>query len=439
MNQAQAPSQEQVERAILVGVDTGDEVWPLEDSLAELERLAETDGVEVVAKTSQRIEERNPRTLIGKGKVEELVRLSGHYNADVVIFDEELTPSQQNNLEGELGKSVRVIDRTALILDIFALHATTREGRLQVQLAQNQYLYPRLRGMWAHLEANRMGGGVGSRFGEGESQLEVDRRLVRKRIDRIRRELKKVSQNRQTQRKGRSESGIFRVSLAGYTNAGKSSLLNALTGADVESFDKLFATLESTTRRLELPKGYILTLTDTVGFIQKLPHTLVEAFQSTLEEIVESDLILEVVDASNKRYAAQMQAVGEVLGEIGAERIPTLQVFNKVDLLDDDDLEHLRRLYPDAIYVSAETGEGLDGLLERLETFLEENNPSRRVLIPYAQGRLVELAHERASIIEERYTEDGTYLELRARPEVLAAFEPYAVEEVAARRSGRAR
>ncbi len=439
MNQTQASSPEQPERAILVGVDTGDEVWPLEDSLSELERLADTDGAEVVAKTSQRIEERNPRTLIGKGKVEELVRLCGHYNADLVIFDEELTPSQQNNLEGILGESVRVIDRTALILDIFALHATTREGRLQVQLAQNQYLYPRLRGMWSHLEANRMGGGVGSRFGEGESQLEVDRRLVRKRIDRIRAELKKVSQNRQTQRKGRNESGVFRVSLAGYTNAGKSSLLNALTGADVESYDKLFATLESTTRRLELPKGYILTLTDTVGFIQKLPHTLVEAFQSTLEEIVESDLILEVVDASNKRYAAQMQAVGEVLGEIGAERIPTLQVFNKVDLLDDADLDHLRKLYPDAVYVSAETGAGLDGLLERLEVFLEENNPACRVLIPYSEGRLVKLAHERASIIEERYTEDGTYLELRARPEVIAAFEPYTVEEVAATPSGTAR
>ena len=228
----------------------------------------------------------NPRTFVGSGKAEEVAQLCRAHAADVAIFDDELSPSQQSNLEKIVPRDVKVIDRTALILDIFALHATTKEGRLQVRLAQNQYLLPRLRGMWAHLASNRMGGGVGSRFGEGESQLEVDRRMVRKRITSIKRELKELADNRHLQRKSRYESGMFRVALAGYTNAGKSSLLNALTGADVLSYDQLFATLDSTTRKYELPEGREITLTDTVGFIQKLPTTLVEAFKSTLDEVV---------------------------------------------------------------------------------------------------------------------------------------------------------
>ena len=288
------------ERAVLVGIDYKDAPESLlESSLAELARLTDTAGAVVVATVSQRLDAPNPRTFVGSGKAEEIADLCRSFAADVVIFDEELTPSQQSNLEKAMPRDVKVIDRTALILDIFALHATTKEGRLQVRLAQNQYLLPRLRGMWAHLASNRMGGGVGSRFGEGESQLEVDRRMVRKRITSIRRELEQVSRMRQTQRSARYASGVFKVAEAGYTNAGKSSLLNRLSGSDVLSYDKLFATLDSTTRKLVLPEGREVTLTDTVGFIQKLPTTLVEAFKSTLDEIRGADLILHVVDASS--------------------------------------------------------------------------------------------------------------------------------------------
>ena len=273
------------ERAVIVGVDRPGLEWPLESSLAELDRLADTAGADVVASTTQRLDAPNPRTFVGSGKAVEIADLARSCEADLVIFDDELTPSQQANLEKIMDKSVKVIDRTALILDIFALHATSKEGRLQVRLAQNQYLYPRLRGMWAHLASNRMGGGVGSRFGEGESQLEVDRRMVRKRITSIRRELAHLSEVRSLQRENRYGSGMFKVSLAGYTNAGKSSLINRLTGADVLSYDKLFATLDSTTRKFSLPEGREVTVTDTVGFIQKLPTTLVEAFRSTLDAL----------------------------------------------------------------------------------------------------------------------------------------------------------
>ena len=258
------------ERAILVGVDlrNGGEGVSLESSLAELERLVNTAGAQVVATTWQRLDSPNPRTFIGSGKAEEVASMCRSFAADVVIFDDELTPSQQSNLEKAMPREVKVIDRTALILDIFALHATTKEGRLQVRLAQNQYLLPRLRGMWAHLASNRMGGGVGSRFGEGESQLEVDRRMVRRRITSIKRELEQVSKMRSLQRESRYASSVFKVAEAGYTNAGKSSLINRLCDAQVLSYDKLFATLDSTTRKLSLPGGREVTLTDTVGFIQ---------------------------------------------------------------------------------------------------------------------------------------------------------------------------
>lgn len=322
------------ERAVIVGVERPGQKWPVESSLDELERLTETAGADVVARTTQKLEAPNPRTFIGSGKAEEIADTVRSLSADIVIFDDELTPSQQSNLEKIVPRDVKVIDRTALILDIFALHAMTKEGRLQVRLAQNQYLYPRLRGMWAHLASNRMGGGVGSRFGEGESQLEVDRRMVRKRITSIKRELNHLASVRSVQREERYASGMYKVSLAGYTNAGKSSLLNRLTDADVLSYDKLFATLDSTTRRFVLPEGRRITITDTVGFIQKLPTTLIEAFKSTLDEITGSDLILHVVDASSFEFERQIEAVRDVLGQIKADGIPSIQVFNKVDLLD---------------------------------------------------------------------------------------------------------
>ena len=424
----EVPTTEEVpERAVLVGADRGDEDWPVEESLAELERLVNTAGAQVVATLTQRLDTPNARTFIGPGKAQELADMVARLGADLVVFDDELSPSQQSNLEHLVGKPVKVIDRTALILDIFALHATTKEGRLQVRLAQNQYLYPRLRGMWSHLASNRMGGGVGSRFGEGESQLEVDRRLVRKRISRIRRELKDVAQSRATQRKNRKDGTVFRIALAGYTNAGKSSLMNRLTGSDVLSYDKLFATLDSTTRKLELDAGPCVTLTDTVGFIQKLPTSLVESFHSTLEEIREADLILLVVDTSASQRDEQLKAVRDVLGQIDAAKIETVTVYNKIDLIDQAQLNHLHELDGDAAFVSALTGEGTSQLLERITAAVLARDPLVEVLIPFAQGRLVQLAHERTHVEQESYTEQGTHMTLRIPAAVMPSFAPYAV------------
>ena len=417
------------ERAVLVGIDRGDPTWPVSESLAELERLADTAGADVVATTSQKLDSPNPRTFVGSGKAVEVADLCRAHAADVVIFDDELTPSQQSNLEKIVPKEVKVIDRTALILDIFALHATTKEGRLQVRLAQNQYLLPRLRGMWAHLASNRMGGGVGSRFGEGESQLEVDRRMVRKRITSIRRELKQLSEVRALQRESRYKSGMFRVSLAGYTNAGKSSLLNALTEAEVLSYDKLFATLDSTTRKLVLPEGREITLTDTVGFIQKLPHTLVEAFKSTLDEITGADLILHVIDSSSPEREAQMRSVEDVLGQIGAQDVKRVEVFNKIDLLEDVERVALSKRHHDAVAVSALTGDGIDDLVKRIATVASAHDEFVAVLIPYDRGDLVSLAHERASIVREEHDEDGTRIDMLIGPAYLAQYESFRIAE----------
>lgn len=340
------PTAPEPERAILVGVEWRDNVWPLDRSLDELERLAHTAGAQCVARLSQRLVKPYPKSFIGSGKVEELCGLVHRMDADVVIFDDDLTPSQQSYLEKAVGEPVKIIDRTALILDIFGLHAQTREGRLQVQLAQLQYLLPRLRGMWSHLAKEQTRGGIGSRFGQGESQLEVDRRLIRNKIAALRRELKQVEQRRDVQSKSRIESPAFRVALAGYTNAGKSTLLNRLAGSTVLSQDKLFATLDPTTRSYRLPGGRGMTITDTVGFIQKLPHGLVDAFKSTLSEVLGADLILKVVDASDEDYERQLEAVDRVLDEIGAGERLTLTVFNKIDLLDSVDRLSFRRRIP---------------------------------------------------------------------------------------------
>lgn len=415
------------ERAVLVGVERPNQEWSLESSLAELERLAWTAGADMVAQTTQRLESPNPRTFVGSGKAEEIASLCRSYAADVVIFDDELTPSQQSNLEKVVGKDVKVIDRTALILDIFALHATSKEGRLQVRLAQNQYLYPRLRGMWAHLASNRMGGGVGSRFGEGESQLEVDRRLIRNRITAIKRELDSVSKKRDLQRKKRNESGVFKVALAGYTNAGKSSLLNAITGSEVLSYDKLFATLDSTTRQLVLPEGREVTLTDTVGFIQKLPTTLVEAFKSTLDEINGSDLILHVVDGSDPNLDKQIDTVNMVLEQIGAEEIGRVEVFNKKDLITEEQHEALLTRYPNAVFTSTVTKEGLEELIGRIALVASAQEELLDVLVPYNRGDLVSLAHQRCTILTEEYEAEGTHLTVRAGHEAAARLKPFVI------------
>lgn len=417
------------ERAILVGVDRPGQEWSLSSSMAELERLAWTAGADMVASTTQRLDSPNPRTFVGSGKAEEIASLARSYAADVVIFDDELTPSQQSNLEGIVGKDVKVIDRTALILDIFALHATSKEGRLQVRLAQNQYLYPRLRGMWAHLASNRMGGGVGSRFGEGESQLEVDRRLVRQRITSIRRELADLSKKRDLQRKNRRESGVYKIALAGYTNAGKSSLLNALTRSEVLSYDKLFATLDSTTRQLTLPEGREVTLTDTVGFIQKLPTTLVEAFKSTLDEINGADLVLHVVDASDANHEHQIDTVNMVLEQIGAEKIGRIEVFNKMDLLSEGELEALKVRHEQAVLTSTLDGSGIDELIQRIALTASAQDELLKVLIPYDRGDLVSLAHTRCAVLNEEYTDRGTYLVVRASAQAAAQLKPFVSNE----------
>lgn len=418
---------EGLERAILVGIEYKNALddASAESSLAELARLADTAGASVVATTTQRLDAPNPRTFVGSGKAEEIADMCRSLAADVVIFDEELTPSQQSNLEKVVPKDVKVIDRTALILDIFALHATTKEGRLQVRLAQNQYLYPRLRGMWAHLASNRMGGGVGSRFGEGESQLEVDRRMVRKRITSIRRELAQVSKMRSTQRAARYASGIYKVAEAGYTNAGKSSLINRLAGAEVLSYDKLFATLDSTTRKLVLPEGREVTLTDTVGFIQKLPTTLVEAFNSTLDEIRGADLILHVVDASSPERERQMAAVDETLEQIGAHEIPRILVFNKCDLVDGSERIALAARYPDAVFVSAQTGEGSEDLIHAIERAATASESMMEVVVPYSRGDVTSLAHAKCTVIAEAYEERGTVMTLRVPQNLVKTFSEF--------------
>ncbi len=415
------------ERAVLVGIDRSrSDGWTLEDDLAELGRLADTAGATVVGTITQRMDRPNPRTFIGAGKADEVDSVAQAERATVIIFDDDLTPSQQANLEGLLPQ-VRVIDRTQLILDIFALHAISHEGKLQVELARLEYLLPRLRGMWGHLEAERLGGGKGARFGAGESQLESDRRLTRKRISELKRELKSVARARDIQRTSRARSGVFRIALVGYTNAGKSTLLNALTDAGVLVQDQLFATLDATTRKLSLPDGREVTLTDTVGFINKLPHGLVEAFKSTLDEVREADLLLHVVDASHPNASAQIAAVRVVLEELGTSAKPQLVAYNKADMLTPSEREHLASL-PGAVVIAAATGEGLDALLQRVSVLAAQGGRHLRVLVPYDRGDLVRLAHDAAHILSEEHTAEGTLLALVAPAEIASHFDAFTTD-----------
>ncbi len=419
------------ERAILVGVDLGRSDWSCEESLAELARLAQTDGAEVVLTMSQRLDAPVPKTFIGKGKVEELVSYVRNMDADVVIFDEELTPSQQSNLERIVGEPVKIIDRTALILDIFGVHARTREGRLQVQLAQLQYVLPRLRGMWSHLVGEQTRGGIGSRFGQGESQLEVDRRLVRDKISNLRRELQRLEVRRGVQSKARWDSGVYRVALVGYTNAGKSTLLNRLTGSEVYAKDELFATLDPTTRSMVLDEGRKITVTDTVGFIQKLPTTLVEAFKSTLAEVRAADLVLLVVDASDPHCEQEIAAVRGILSEIGADQIRQVMVLNKCDLLDEDQMAERLSAHPDAVQVSAMEGTGVAGLLYAISSVASEGDVSMTVLVPYEKGLLLKMVHERCQVMRERYVQGGLLATVKASARMSATLAPYEVDEKA--------
>jgi len=367
------------ERAYLVAADTYGSLLPVEESIAELAELARTAGAEVVGRATQRLDHPSPATYIGKGKVDEIVEARKQLGATLVIFDDELSPSQQRNLERAIGG--KVLDRTALILDIFATHAHTREGRLQVELAQLQYLLPRLAGQWSHLE--RMEGAIGTR-GPGETQIETDRRIINGRIARIRRDLEEVRSQRALYRRRRARNGMPVVALVGYTNAGKSTLMRALSGADVLAENKLFATLDPVTRRLRLPSGEVVLLTDTVGFIQKLPTGLVAAFRATLEEVGEADLLLHVIDISHPAAFEQTQSVENTLRDIGAEHRPMLLALNKLDLLTDEeghpvaDFDDARAIIHGAgapprnvALVSATRRWGLDRLLERVEAGLE--------------------------------------------------------------------
>lgn len=415
------------ERALVVGVDTGKGDWPMADSLDELERLVATaDGV-VVGRETQKLDAPSPKTFVGSGKAEEIAAAVRRLDVDVVVFDDELSPSQQSNLERTFGEPVKVIDRTALILDIFGRHAKTREGRLQVQLAQLQYLLPRLRGMWSHLMGEQTRGGIGSRFGQGESQLEVDRRLVRDRISALKRELVKLETRRETQSKARWDSGVWRVALAGYTNAGKSTLLNALTDSGVYAKDELFATLDPTTRSIDLAEGRKITLTDTVGFIQKLPTSLIESFKSTLAEVKAADLVLEVVDASDSNWEKKRDAVNEILDQIGAKDIRRVLVFNKCDLLDADGLSSLCTYHSDAVFVSAEEETGMAALLHRIAEEASAGDTTLTALIPYEKGILMKMVHERCQVIREQYQGGGLLVTARVSARMAATLVPYQV------------
>ena len=402
------PTQAPKEKAFLVGVEFFDQpgLLSISDSLKELSLLADTAGLEVVGQAYQRLDRPNPATLIGAGKVEEIKILASESNAQLVIFDDELSPRHLRELELNLGKSLRVLDRTSLILAIFAQHAKTSEGKLQVELAQYEYLYPRLTRAWTHLArqagggAGRTGsiGGVGLR-GPGETQLEVDRRRIRTRISFLKDELEKVRGHRKQYRNMRKKTHLPIITLVGYTNAGKSTLLNHLTHSNVEVADKLFATLDPTTRRLSIANGNQVLVTDTVGFIQKLPTQLVASFRATLEEITEADLLLHVVDISHPAALAQWKSVQKTLEEIGCGEIPFLTVLNKNDCF--PNLTATSQIYPEwgnAIRISALKGDGIDLLLKTIEKELFENYVSIQVRLPYKQGNLISLFHRSGRI-----------------------------------------
>ncbi|KAB7758175.1 MULTISPECIES: GTPase HflX [Mycobacteriaceae] len=404
-----------LERVVLVGVWTDGTSADADNSLAELAALAETAGSEVLEGLIQRRDKPDASTYIGSGKAQELREIVLATGADTVICDGELSPAQLNSLEKVV--KVKVIDRTALILDIFAQHATSREGKAQVSLAQMEYMLPRLRGWGESMSrqaggrAGGAGGGVGTR-GPGETKIETDRRRIRERMSKLRREIKDMKKIRDTQRHSRRASDTPSVAIVGYTNAGKSSLLNALTGAGVLVQNALFATLEPTTRRGQLDDGRPFTLTDTVGFVRHLPTQLVEAFRSTLEEVVDADLLVHVVDGSDADPLAQINAVRKVVGEVVAEydiAAPReLLVVNKIDAAGDLALAHLRRALPDAVFVSAHTGEGLDRLRLRMCELVEPTDAAVDVTIPYERGDLVARVHAEGRVEATEHTADGT-------------------------------
>ena len=423
------------ERAFLVGVELHREpkILSIEDSLNELSLLAQTAGLVVVGRTSQRIRSPNPKTLLGSGKIKEIQSLVHETVADIVLFDDELSPRHQRELEEYFGESVRIVDRTALILDIFALHANTHEGSLQVELAQYEYRLPRLTRAWTHLARQAGGGGgragsvggVGLR-GPGETQLEVDRRDIRRRITHLRLQLDKVRAHRSRYRARRQRSAIPTVALVGYTNAGKSTLLNRIANSNVLVADKLFATLDPTTRRVELPKGRQVLFTDTVGFIQNLPTTLIAAFRATLEEIGESDLLLHVVDITHPNAIAQAKAVHATLEEIEVTGVPMVTALNKTDLLTKPQaIEDLVDDFERAVPISALTGDGIPTLLTTIEYELFEAMSPLLVQLPYNEGRLISLIHEQGMIENIKHDQNAVIIKARVPDRLLNQFDEF--------------
>ncbi|CAM6123323.1 unnamed protein product [Calypogeia fissa] len=399
------------ERAYMVGIDRkgagGRALFGIQDSLDELAQLADTAGLTIVGSTYQKLENPNPKTYIGGGKVAELKAAIQAFKAETVIFDDELSPGQARNLEKAFGDDVRVCDRTALILDIFSQRAATREATLQVELAQFEYQLPRLTKLWTHLE--RQAGGLVK--GMGEKQIEVDKRILRTRISALRKDLESVREHRQQYRDRRADVPIPVISLVGYTNAGKSTFLNRLTGANVLAEDRLFATLDPTTRRVELPNGKECLFTDTVGFIQKLPTQLVAAFRATLEEITDSSLLLHMVDVSHPMATQQIEAVNKVLAELDVRHIPVLTVWNKIDKAKDPELlreEAAQR--DDVVCISALTGDGMDDFYHAVEQRIKDMMVWVEAIVPYAQGDLVNIVHRLGIVDQEEYTEQGTLL-----------------------------
>jgi GTP-binding protein HflX len=410
------------EKTILVGLEHGGvNRWDVEDSLDELRQLAATAGANVIDTVVQRLDKPTAPYYIGKGKAEEVAAQCVEREVTSLIFDDELSPAQGRNLE--LLTSRKVIDRTQLILDIFAQRARTREGRLQIELAQLQYLLPRLTRMWTHL--SRQSGGIGTR-GPGETQLEVDRRRVQERIARLERDLKEVRKNRGVQREGRLRRNWPVASLVGYTNAGKSSLLNRLTGAGVLAEDKLFATLDPTTRQVMLPNNQKILLTDTVGFIRKLPHTVIESFKATLEEVQLADILIHIIDLSHPQYHEQMAAVDEALAELGAAGKQTILVFNKIDRVADRVIvnNQLER-HPGSVCISARTGEGMDTLIGELQVRLAAWRLRGEFRLPISESALIAEMHRVGHVLDIRYEGDDAVIHAHVPPELGARLAPY--------------
>ena len=411
------------ERAILIGMEWGrnDSLWTVDDSLEELKQLADTAGATVIKKFIQKRPKPDPAFFIGRGKVQELALYAQQENIDLCIFDDELSPAQQRNIESVMG--IRILDRTALILDIFAQRARTNEGKLQVELAQLQYTLPRIMGKGLML--SRLGGGIGTR-GPGETKLEVDRRRIRDRIAFIKDQIEKVKAVRSLHRSKRKKNNVFEVSLVGYTNAGKSTLLNTLTNSDIYAKDQLFATLDPTTRQLTLPNKQEIIITDTVGFIQRLPHQLIAAFRSTLEVVTEADLLVHVIDVSHELYKEQAAAVHEVLKEICAETKPVITVYNKIDKLPPDSkLADRLALKEDTVCISAAKKLNLETLQQMIESHLKSKAVEVTLCIPYAETAKAAQLHETANVLEQEYTENGAVMRVILPVEDLEAYNEY--------------